>query len=396
VGATFATSSVHDVHTTTTQALATNATSLALRSTRNIKKGTVLMVQHVSTGATGGTRPIALTVTRVTAERVFFASYTGATFPSGSFVCTACEFMLSMTDTLEDGSTQTESLGPISLSDTCKGKYLTDVAGSGLDFVVGASFAETAAELASNAESIELDDADDIDVGEWCKIAGPNDTATAPSRTAANLGTYNLAEDDTLVATSDAGPTTLTFRTKARASVLGVGPSWSVTFDGTHKVLSITITGYSAQTVTFVEAATTVASAAQQINDVLEGGRARVVGVNSSSSRMPRAPGTRSRSLATGTSTRSAPPRPLRLASETWSTSTPLRWSRWWHSRTPRSTAGLRPAPSRTRVATRRSRATRPAALPRWSSRATRVQSSASRPDRSRAKTLRPRPSSSR
>lgn len=157
LGGTFAVSSVHLAQTVTTQALVTGATSLTLKGVRNISKGSVLLVQHLTDGLSGGTEPINLVATAVTAEGVSFAAYSGTTFPVGSFV-SSIEFKLGLSDVLEDG-TYAEALGPLSMSDTFDGAYIGDQLGTSLSFVAGSSLGSTHASsgaIASGATSCVL------------------------------------------------------------------------------------------------------------------------------------------------------------------------------------------------------------------------------------------------
>ena len=116
LGGTFAISSHHLAQTTSTQALASGATSLTLKSTKNIKIGSILTVAHSTSGGTGGTEAAVLVVTAVTAEGVSFSAYSGSTITTAGIV-SSHEFYFDVTDTLEDGSTVTERIGPLSLSD---------------------------------------------------------------------------------------------------------------------------------------------------------------------------------------------------------------------------------------------------------------------------------------
>lgn len=174
LGGTFAISSHHLAQTTSTQALASGATSLTLKSTKNIKIGSILTVAHSTSGGTGGTEAAVLVVTAVTAEGVSFSAYSGSTITTAGIV-SSHEFYFDVTDTLEDGSTVTERIGPLSLSDTHKGVYLSQVAGTSLAFVAGSTIGNTLAvtgTVVSNGTSCILDTGVGASVaaGDWLQI----------------------------------------------------------------------------------------------------------------------------------------------------------------------------------------------------------------------------------
>ena len=264
VGARLSTSSTCLLNTVSDEDLVSGATTLKLRTVSGVGKGAIVCVQDPTDLELD---PVALYVTGVQGQTITFVlsgggAYAGTTIASGARV-TSVEFGL----IFHEPGFSDEKWPGLSLADAYAGKYVSDVLGGTADLTPDAveiTTFKTGQSLASGGTSVELTSGNGITAGKSYQFIGPNAAATAAVDTASQAGPYNMANDDTLVLTTDTDNATVTFRTKAAASVLGASAAFG-NFTGTTG-LSFTVNGGTAQTMNLTAAVLTVDEIVTLIN----------------------------------------------------------------------------------------------------------------------------------
>lgn len=168
LGSPIRVSSVHVGQTTLAAQLVSGATTLALTSTENFKKGSVVLVQHGTAGDTAGTAPVGLLLSNaVDGVASLSAAHAGSTYPAGSFV-TSIEVDWTLTE--RDGIT--ERFPGTSMSGTYQDRYVGNVLGTSVSFSTAASVTTTTANIvgSTNAASVPLTSVGSIYIGDWYEI----------------------------------------------------------------------------------------------------------------------------------------------------------------------------------------------------------------------------------